>query len=74
VSLFTLSRIPRALVVGSVGVGLNISRSASGARRIRGNRSVAGRQSVEQVFDSRHSNKFSKQVFEWLFGPVWLAV
>ncbi len=71
VSFFRLSRIPRAVFVGGVGVGFRMARGASGARRIREGETLAGCQTVEQMSDLRLSNKFTKQVFEWLFGPVW---
>ena len=68
--LFSLSRILRAVLVGSLGVGFSSSRGASGAPLIRQSEALAVCQTVEQMSDLRVSNKFTKQVFEWLFGPV----
>jgi hypothetical protein len=70
-ALFHRLRVPRFRGVALSGVGrfcLFVCPSVFGCRaRSRG---VAGCQSVEQVFDPQLSNKFLKQVFEWLFGPV----
>jgi hypothetical protein len=62
------------LLFGPVWIGFSVSRGASGAGPIRQGQALAGCQIVEQVSDPRLLNKFTKQVFEWLFGPVWLAV
>lgn len=50
----------------SVGVGFLVPVAPSGP--------VCPSQSFEQMSDLARSNKFSKHLFEWLFGPVWLAV
>jgi hypothetical protein len=71
-ALFHRLGVPRFRGVALSAVGrfcLFVCPSVFGCRaRSRG---VAGCRSVEQVSDPRLSNKFSKQVFEWLFGPVW---
>ena len=57
-------RLPVGCAVSvSVGVGCGVPVAPSCP--------VWPSQVVEQVFDLRHSNKFSKHLFEWLFGLGW---
>jgi hypothetical protein len=57
---------------GARGVCLSICRAVSVSVSVAA--AVFDPQAFEQVFRTGVSNKCTKQVFERLFGPVWLAV